>query len=185
MLLAQAGSDAHGSLTGDSSGFSLVGLEVWEDAKRGIVSRKMFDKLHILLSPHSNILTCAVTAGRRHDSPIFKKMFKKIPKGTGNVTLDPAYLSKQNCHMIEEKGRMPFIRPKKNSVAKGYGSMAKMLRYCKENPDEFYDKYHQRSLVENAFSVIKERFGNVIRAKTELMRQLNLTLKCICYNLVC
>ena len=50
---------------------------------------------------------------------------------------------------------------------------------------EGFDKiYHQRSLVETAFSSIKERFGAVARAKTFQMRQLQLALKCICHNLV-
>ncbi|MDE0090376.1 MAG: transposase [Thaumarchaeota archaeon] len=62
--------------------------------------------------------------------------------------------------------------------------MGRMLKWYEGDRDGFDRVYHQRSLVETAFSVIKERFGAVARAKTFRMRQLQLALKCICYNLV-
>ena len=62
--------------------------------------------------------------------------------------------------------------------------MGQMLRWRERDRDGFERIYHQRSLAETAFSVIKERFGAVARAKTFRMRQLQLTLKCICYNLI-
>ena len=43
-----AGDAARGSLLGDSSGFSIMQYEDWEDAKRGIISRRRFVKLHVL-----------------------------------------------------------------------------------------------------------------------------------------
>ena len=184
LLAGQAGDDARGTLLGDSSGFSIVKYEDWEDAKRGIISRLEFNKLHILVAPHGMIVTCAVTAGRRHDSPVFREMYERIPRGSGHTILDAAYLCRANCKMIARSGRKPVICPKRNSRARGLHAMGQMLKWY-ENDREGFDKiYHQRSLVETAFSSIKERFGAVARAKTFHMRQLQLVLKCVCYNLV-
>ncbi|MDE0526627.1 MAG: transposase [Thaumarchaeota archaeon] len=184
LLAGQAGDDARGTLLGDSSGFSIVKYEDWEDAKRGIISRREFNKLHILVAPHGRIATCAITAGRRHDSPVFREMYGRIPQGSGRIILDAAYLCKANCRMIARSGRSPVICPKSNSRAKGLHPMGRMLRWYESDRDGFDRAYHQRSLVETAFSVIKERFGAVARAKTFRMRQLQLALKCVCYNLV-
>ncbi len=184
LLGAQSGDDAHGTLLGDSSGFSIIKYADWEDAKRGIISRREFDKLHVLMAPHGAIVTCMVTAGRTHDSPIFREMYGRVPRGDGHVILDAAYLARANCDMIARSGRTPVICPRKNSKTNGFHAMGMMLKWRRDDPEGFGKAYHRRSLVETAFSVIKERFGAVARAKTFAMRELQLVLRCICYNLV-
>ena len=54
----------------------------------------------------------------------------------------------------------------------------------RDDPEGFDKVYHQRSLVETAFSVIKERFGAVARARTLVMRKLRLAPRCVCHDLV-
>ncbi len=185
LLLLQAGDDARGTLLGDSSGFSVMRYEDWGDAKRGTVSRRGFDKLHVLLAPHGMIVSCAVTGGRRHDSPVFREMFGRwVPRGTGHVMLDAAYPCRANCEMIKGSGRRPVICPKSNMRPRGFNALAEMLRWRRDDPEGFDRLYHRRSLVETAFSVIKERFGATARARLEPVRDLLLTLKCISYNLV-
>ncbi len=184
LLLARAGEDASGTLLGDSSGFSIIKYEDWDDAKRGIISRREFNKLHILIAPHGRIVTCAVTAGRTHDSPVFREMYRRIPEGGGDTILDAAYLARENCRVIARSGRRPVICPKSNSAARGLHPMGQMPKWHRDDRDGFEEVYHQRSLVETAFSSIKERFGAVARAKTFKMRHLQLALKCICYNLI-
>ena len=44
----RAGSYARGSLPGDATGVAIIRYAWWEDAKRGIVSRREFIKLHIV-----------------------------------------------------------------------------------------------------------------------------------------
>ena len=184
LLAGLAGDDARGTLLGDSSGFSIVKYEDREDAKRGIVSRHELNKLHILVAPHGRIVTCAVTAGRRHDSSVFHEMYGRIPQGSGHTILDAAYLCRANYTMIARGGRSPVICPKRNSRTRGLHRMSRMLKWHEDDRNGFDRVYHQRSLVETAFSVIKERFGAVARAKMFRMRQLQLALKCICYSLV-
>ncbi|MCY4491528.1 MAG: hypothetical protein OXC46_08725 [Thaumarchaeota archaeon] len=48
--------------------------------------------------------------------------------------------------------------------------MGQMLKWHRDNPVEFDKTYHQRSLAETTFSVIKERFGAVARARIFEMR---------------
>ena len=44
----------------------------------------------------------AVTDGRRHDSPIFRKMYRIMPDGDGYVKLYAAYHVRENCDVIAE-----------------------------------------------------------------------------------
>ena len=92
-----AGDAARGSLLGDSSGFSIMQYEDWEDAKRGIISRRRFVKLHVLADARGKkIVSCEVTKGTAHDSPWFRRIFARVPGGAGCVMLDAAYDAYEN-----------------------------------------------------------------------------------------
>ena len=184
VILGQAGSDAHGPLLGDASGFSINIYADWEDAKKGIIPKRQFVKLHILVAPHGRIAACMVTPGLAHDSPIFRKMFARTPDGDGHVMLDSAYDAHANCKMIYDSGRKPVIWPRKNHTAKGFNPRAEMLRWFRRDREGFEKVYHQRSLVESVFSSMKERFGSVVAAKTFPMQRLQIILRSICYNLI-
>ena len=181
----QAGSYARGSLLGDATGVAIIRYAEWEDAKRGIVSRREFVKLHIVTDVKGRkIVSCAVTRGRAHDSPVFREMIKNVPDGVGCVMLDAGYDAHENYKMIRSTGRRPVICTRKNHVVKGFGPRAEMLRWQEKNPEEFEKTYHQRSIVESVFSSFKCRFTAVVRAKKLATQRLQLLLRCICYNLL-
>ena len=167
---------------GDSSGFSIMQYEDWEDAKRGI-SRRRSVKLHVLADARSKkIVSCEVTKGTAHDSPWFRRIFTRVSGGAGCVMLDAAYDAYENYRMIRYSGRKPVIDPHKDHTLKGYNPRAEMLRWRQENPEEFEMTYHRRSLVESVFSSLKARFGAVVAAKTLPLQRLQLILRSICYN---
>ena len=181
----QAGSYARGSLLGDATGVAIIRYAEWEDAKRGIVSRREFVKLHIVTDVKGRkIVSCAVTRGRAHDSPVFREMIKNVPDGVGCVMLDAGYDAHENYRMIHNTGRRPVICTRKNHVVKGFGPRAEMLRWQEKNPEEFEKTYHQRSIVESVFSSFKCRFTAVVRAKKMATQRLQLLLRCVCYNLL-
>ena len=65
--------DAQGSLLGDSSEFSIMQYGYWEDAKREIVPRHKFVKMHVIVDAGGKgIVSCEVTRGTAHDSPRFR-----------------------------------------------------------------------------------------------------------------
>ena len=181
----QAGSHARGSLLGDSTGVAINQYADWEDAKRGLISRREFVKLHVMVDARGRkIVSCAVTIGRAHDSPVFRRMFGNVPDGTGCVMLDAGYDAVKNYKMIRDAGRRPVICTRKNHVARGFGPRAEMIRWQEKNPKEFETTYHQRSIVESVFSSFKCRFTAVVRAKTLPTQKLQLLLRCVCYNLL-
>ena len=59
-----------------------------------------------------------------------------------------------------------------------------MLAYYHENPAEFLAHYHKRSYVESSFSMVKAKFGSLVRFNTPT-GQVNETLvKILCHDLV-
>ena len=185
VVVMLAGDAARGSLLGDSSGFSVMQYEDWEDAKRGIISRRRFAKLHVLADARGKkIVSCEVTKGTAHDSPWFRRIFARVPGGAGCVMLDAAYDAYENYRIIRYSGRRPVVDPRKDHTPKGYNPRAEMLRWGKENPEEFERTGHRRSLVEAVFSSLKARFGAVVAAKTLPLQRLQLILRSICCNLL-
>ena len=118
-MCRQARGDAQGSLLGDSSEFSIMQYEDWEDAKRGIVSRHKFVKMHVIVDASGKrIVSYEVTRGTAHDSPRFRQMFAMVPDGMGYVMLDARYGAIKNYKMIRDAGRKPVICTRKNHVAR-------------------------------------------------------------------
>ena len=105
------------------------------------------------------------------------------PNGTRCAMLDVAYDAYENYRMIRSS-RRPVIYPRKDHTLRGYNPSAEMLRWRKENPEEFERTYHRRSLVESVFSSFKARLGAVVAAKTFPLQRPQLILGSICYNLL-
>ena len=59
------------------------------------------------------------------------------------------------------------------------------LRFFRDHPDEFKKYYHQRSNVETAFSVMKRKFGDVVRAKMPVAQENEVLLKVLAHNICC
>ena len=85
-------------------------------------------------------------------------MLGRIEEGTGFFCLDSAYLAKKICDAISDKGMVPRIRPKSNTVCKNGGSQAwgDMARTYRDELSRFMDEYHQRSIIEAVFGAIKK-----------------------------
>ena len=71
----------------------MFGYAEWEDAKNGIISRREFVKLHIVTDVRGRkIVSCVVTRGLAHDSPVFRDMIKKVPDSTGCLMQDMMHM---------------------------------------------------------------------------------------------
>ena len=66
---------------------------------------------------------------------------------------------------------MPYIPYRANTSALGTipGSplWRRLFHYYNLHRDEFLSRYHQRSSVETAFSMINRQFGGALRARTQ------------------
>lgn len=100
------------------------------------------------------------------------------------VSADMGYSSYDNHDAILKSGATPFIAFKSNTKARQGGLFEKMFHYFSYRREEFLRHYHKRSNVESTFSMMKAKFGDGIRSKTDVAMKNEALAKVLCHNLV-
>jgi transposase len=111
-------------------------------------------------------------------------------KTTENFTVrelsaDKAYLSADNLALIDLRGATPYIPFKSNSVLGDTPLWDRMFHYFNLRRDEFLAHYHKRSNVESVFSMVKRKFGDSVRSRTDASMMNEALAKIVCHNLCC
>jgi transposase len=101
------------------------------------------------------------------------------------VSADKAYGSRLNYKVIEMNGGTPYIAFKSNHTGIGSGLWQKMFHYYHLNRDQFLQHYHKRSNVESTFSMIKAKFRDHVRSKTDVAMVNEVLCKILCHNICC
>ena len=112
------------SLAGDSTGYSSNRFVRWFSIRHDQVRLKRgWVKLHSIVDVSTRtVLDYLVTDGYTSDITGLWPMLGRIEEGTGFFCLDSAYLARKICDAISDKGIVPRIRPKSNTVCKNGGS---------------------------------------------------------------
>jgi len=175
----------------DSSGFGTGRFDRWIDVRNnfGAKARKGYMKAHICCGVKTNIVTSAqITRGIVSDTSMFKPLMEQTCENFNirEISADKAYSSRENMDLADKIGAMPYIPFKSNVTGKSKGSptWAKMYRMFAENYLEFARHYHRRSNVESTFAMIKRKFGDFCRCKTERSQNNEIRCKILCHNLV-
>lgn len=183
----------------DSSGFSTGVYQKWVDAKWGNpladvktkINKQEWVKVHLMCGCTTNIVTSVeITDAHAGDSPRFRPLVETTAENfvMNSVVADKAYSSAPNLKLVLAKGAQPFIpfRSNTNPDEKRSGSVWKRLyHYFMYNQDEFMRRYHRRSNVETTFSMIKAKFGEKLRSKTETAQKNEVLCKILAHNLCC
>ncbi len=173
----------------DSSGFGTSRFVTWYDEKYGVNRRKAeWIKCHLACGVETQVVTAVVVDEKNSgDSPQFAPLVKATAAAfdVGEVVADKGYLSAANMELVEALGGESFIPFKVNSQGEGSEIWRRMFLYFQLRRDEFLARYHQRSNVESAFSMIKRKFGDAVRAKTDTAMRNEVLAKVLCHNLCC
>jgi transposase len=179
----------------DSSGFATGQFSRWFDAKYG-EEKQLHDwvKVHLMCGVKTNIVT-SVEVSERHanDSPYLKPLLHTT---TGNgfqvkeLSADKGYDSFNNRCLVLIKGGMPYIPFREGEKNKpnpsGKGELWKRFyHFYKFNEPVFKAHYHKRSNVETVFSMIKAKFGERLRSKTNTAQTNEVLCKVLCHNICC
>ena len=176
-----------GSLAGDSTGYSGNRFVRWFSIRHDQVRLKRgWVKLHSIVDVSTRtVLDYPVTDGYTSDITGLWLMLGRIEEGAGFFCLDSAYLARKICDAISDKGMVPRIRPKSNTVCKNWGSQAwgDMARTHRDGLARFMDEYHQRSIIEAVFGAIKKMYGNHLRGRRRARQNREVAIRVICYNI--
>lgn len=173
----------------DSTGFATSRFRRWYDIKYGkFVKEHDWVKVHFMCGVKTNVITAVEIRDKdAADSPEFAPLFKKTTeKFTVNeCSADKAYSSKENNQLVAEAGGVPYIIFKKNATGGVGGVFEKMFHFYNLNRDEFLRCYHKRSNVESTVNMIKAKFGDSVRSKTNVAMKNEALAKILCHNLCC
>jgi transposase len=175
----------------DSSGFRVGGFVRWFNARYG-KEQENHDwlKLHLICGVKTNVVLSVEASDRHaHDSPFFKPLVNAAAQSgftLREVSADKAYSSRPNLRLVEKHGGTPYIAFKDN--ARGDSKCAtwnRMFHYYSLHREEYMAHYHKRSNVEATFSMIKRKFGEAVRSRSEAGRVNEALCKVLCHNLCC
>ncbi len=178
----------------DASGFSTGTRETWMHQKYSnphLIEKLQWLKCHIVCGVLTNIVVSVeITDGIAGDSPQFKPLIENTAKHfeIKEVSADKAYLSVENLNLVVDSGGMPYIPFKENSTPTHYKKdklWQNLYYFFKIHNDKFKQFYHKRSNVETTFYMIKRKFGERLKSKTEKAQINELLCKVLCHNLAC
>ena len=171
----------------DATGFATSVYARWFDHRYG---REMKEhrwlKCHAMVGTTTQVVTAVeVTVGAANDSPMLPALVKTTAErfDMREVSADKAYLAASNLDAIEAVGAVPYVPFKCNSKGEGPASWRRMWHLFSYQREAFLARYHQRSNVEAAFSMIKRKFGGAVRAKLHTAQVNEVLLKILVHNL--
>ncbi|HEV8141339.1 MAG TPA: transposase [Methylomirabilota bacterium] len=172
----------------DSSGFTTNKFHRWFDHKYG-QERQEHDwvKVHIMCGVKTNVVT-AIEIQDRNASDA-RQMPALVDATARNfalaeVSADKGYASAKNTETVMRHGGTPYIAFRTSDTGWTGGAWAKMFRHFTEHRGAFLEHYHKRSNVETTFSMIKRKFGDAVRSKTDVAMMNEALCKVLCHNLV-
>lgn len=103
------------------------------------------------------------------------------------VFADMGYLSRSNVVHISRTGADPYIPFKHNSKAHDddIPLWRKMYHLFQYNREEFARHYHKRSNVESTFAMVKAKFRDHIRSRSDEAMINECLCKFLCHNICC
>jgi transposase len=173
----------------DSSGFSSSRFVRWFDEKYG-ATRSGHDwvKVHIITGTLTNVVPAIEILHRdAADSPQFKPLVVAAAQTftIKEVSGDKAYSSLENVEAVEALGGFPAIAFKVNATGGIGGAFEKLFYFYSLHREEFLKLYHKRSNAESTFSMVKAKFGDSVRSRTDTAMKNEALCKFLCHNLCC
>lgn len=175
----------------DASGFSTGQFTRWMTEKYGrphYDARIKWLKCHLTCGVSTNIVTAVEITDRfHHDHGQFIPLMQKTAENfeLHHVVADKAYLSEKHLNWVNDKGGVAFIpfKPNNRPGKKRSAVWNTMYHYFHMHAGRFLNYYHKRSNVESTFSMIKRKFGERLRSKTDTAQRNEILCKVLAHNI--
>ena len=172
----------------DSSGFATSRFTRWFDIKYSTPKVKQdWVKCHVMCGVKTNVITAVEIHGQwASDTKLLPALVDSTAHNfqIAEVSADKGYASRNNADAIAKTGATPFISFMSSHTGQGGGTWSKMYHYFQFRRTDFLQHYHKRSNVESTFSMMKRKFGDSLRSKTDTAMTNETLCKILCHNLV-
>lgn len=174
----------------DSTGFSTSRYARWLDERQMRAKvRREWIKIHLICGVRTHVVTSVIATGRCvGDSPQFGRLVAATARNfkVTEVSADKAYLAGENMLHAYKAGATPFIPFKSNCrLDADYKSLLwkQMLFMYRFSQGEYSHHYNKRNNVETTFSMVKAKFGERLRSKSQQGQFNEALCKVLCHNL--
>jgi transposase len=173
----------------NSTGFAYSRFVRWYDIKYGrFTAEQQWIKAHICCGTHTNVVT-AIDIRERDagEIPSLPQLVDTTAKNfdVKEVSADKGYSSRIAHDAVAKVGAVPFIAFKANTTGGVGGLYQKMFHYFSFNREDFLAHYHRRSNIESTVMMIKSKFGDAVRSKSEVAAKNEVLAKVLCHNICC
>jgi transposase len=173
----------------DSSGFTTSRFIRWYDHKYGAVRQQHeWVKVHLMCGVKTNIVTAVEIRDKdASDTKLLPALVDATAQNfsVSEVSADKGYGSVKNYKAIQRHGATPYIAFKSIHTGRAQGMWQRMYHLWQFHRGEFLAHYHKRSNVESTFSMIKAKFGDHVRSKSDVAMVNEVLCKIICHNICC
>jgi transposase len=173
----------------DSSGFTTSRFVRWFDHKYGAVRQQHeWVKVHLMCGVKTHIVTAVEIRDKdASDTKLLPPLVEATAKNfeISDVLADKGYGSVKNYNVIQRHGGTPYIAFKSIHTGRAPGLWQRMYHLWQFHRAEFLQHYHKRSNVESVFSMIKAKFRDHVRSKTDVAMVNEVLCKIICHNICC
>ena len=173
----------------DSTAFSTSRFRRWQDVRdKNVQKKRDWIKAHVTCGPKTHIImSVQVSDADAHDSPFLPHLINEATKNfvITEVLADLGYSSADNLLAVIQAGATPYIPFKVNATGGKGGIWEVKFNEFRDDPEAFFEHYHQRSNVESVFSSVKRKFSEVVRSKNETAMRNEVLCKLLCHNLCC
>jgi hypothetical protein len=177
----------------DSSGVKVFGEGEWKVRQHGVSKRRTWRKLHLGVDGATQqVVAALVTTPDWSDDEILPELLEQIEDEISQVKTDGAYDTHACYAAIGARGATAIIPPRRTAVIWQHGNSKappldrdEHLRAIRARGRRAWKQesgYHERSLVETAFSRIKRMFGDRVRGRTLDAQHCDLMLRCAGMN---
>lgn len=156
----------------DSTGIKVTNRGQWMCEKWNAQNKRGYLKIHVAVDIKTKeILAFEVTDEKVHDGRMLRKLVNHVLDSSSepntirikSVLADGAYDSNTNFRYLEQKGIIPGIKVRKNSIVSPRNNMLRNKEVIRQTKDllkwKRKRKYGHRWMAETAFSTIKRTFG--------------------------
>ncbi len=173
----------------DSTGFTTSRFVRWFDQKYGVVRHEHdWVKCHMMCGVKTTVVTAVEIHERdASDTKILPSLVETTGKNfeMAEVSADKGYSSVNNTKVVASHRAIPFIAFKVSATGTSGGLWEKMYHFFSFKRAEFLAHYHKRSNVESTVSMIKAKFGDHVRSKTDSAMKNEVLCKVLCHNICC
>jgi transposase len=172
----------------DSTSVSTSRFRRWVEHSK-VKELKMHEwvKFHMMCGVKTNIVTAVeIRDPNAADTNLLPLLLATTAKNF-NVTEvlgDKGYASKKNLEIVAAAGAVPFILFRESDTGAGGGKWGEMFHYFTAKREEFLKHYHKRSNAEATFSMLKRKFMDNVRSKTDVAMKNETLCKILCHNIV-